>query len=158
MEYYSALKKTEIMPFATTWKDLECVILSEAREREIWYIPYMRNLKSNGTNELTYKTETDSENKLIVTREERWRWEGVCWELEIDMYTLLYLYQLLGEDFQETEEKEVRQAQWTFCTEYMKQAMQWDTKDLEFAGHNSRVKRVTQKSNSRSLQKVSFNY
>ena len=35
MEYYSALKKTEIMPFATTWGDLECVILSEAREREI---------------------------------------------------------------------------------------------------------------------------
>ena len=36
MEYYSALKKTEIiMPFPATWKDLECVILSEAKEREI---------------------------------------------------------------------------------------------------------------------------
>ena len=29
MEYYSAIKKNEIMPSATTWVDLEIVILSE---------------------------------------------------------------------------------------------------------------------------------
>ena len=29
MEYYSAMKKNELMPFAVTWMDLEIFILSE---------------------------------------------------------------------------------------------------------------------------------
>ena len=29
MEYYSAIKKNEILPFATTWMDLEGIVLSE---------------------------------------------------------------------------------------------------------------------------------
>ena len=31
MEYYSVIKKNEIMPFVVTWMDLELVILSEVR-------------------------------------------------------------------------------------------------------------------------------
>ena len=33
MEYYSAIKKIEKLPFAATWMDLEIIILSEVRER-----------------------------------------------------------------------------------------------------------------------------
>ena len=32
MEYYSAIKKNEIMPFAAIWMDLEILILSEANQ------------------------------------------------------------------------------------------------------------------------------
>ena len=34
MEYYSAIKKNEIMPFAATWMDLETVIKSEVNQKE----------------------------------------------------------------------------------------------------------------------------
>ena len=34
MEYYSAIKRNEIMPFAVTWMDLEIVILSEVSQTE----------------------------------------------------------------------------------------------------------------------------
>ena len=32
MEYYSAIKKNEIMPLAATWMDLEMIILSEVSQ------------------------------------------------------------------------------------------------------------------------------
>ena len=35
VEYYSAIKKNKIMPFAATWMDLEIIILSEVRQRKI---------------------------------------------------------------------------------------------------------------------------
>ena len=34
MEYYSAIKKNEIMPFAATWMDLEITIQSEVSQTE----------------------------------------------------------------------------------------------------------------------------
>ena len=63
MQYYSAIKKNEITPLAATWMDLEIIIqVKSDRERQIPYdIAYMWNLKRNDTNELIYKTETDSQ-------------------------------------------------------------------------------------------------
>ena len=34
VEYYSAIKQNEIMPFAATWMDLEMIILSEVSQTE----------------------------------------------------------------------------------------------------------------------------
>ena len=48
MEYYSAIKNNEIMPFTAIWMDLEIVILSEVSQtekEESYDIAYMWNLK-----------------------------------------------------------------------------------------------------------------
>ena len=34
MEYYSAIKKNEMLPFAATWMDLEGIMLSEISQTE----------------------------------------------------------------------------------------------------------------------------
>ena len=48
MEYYSAIKKNKILPFAATWTELKTLILSEVtseRERQIAYdITYIWSL------------------------------------------------------------------------------------------------------------------
>ena len=47
MEYYSAIKKSEILPLAATWMQLEIIILSEVSqtEKDKYDITYMWNLK-----------------------------------------------------------------------------------------------------------------
>ena len=60
MEYYSAIKKNERMPFVATQMGLETGAEwnKSDREGEISHgILYMWNQKRNGTNELIYKTE-----------------------------------------------------------------------------------------------------
>ena len=43
MEYYSAIKMNEIMPFAAIWMNLEIIILNEISqmEKDIWYYLYV---------------------------------------------------------------------------------------------------------------------
>ena len=47
MEYYSAIKKNDIMPFAATWMQLEIIILSEVRKRKTNTLQYHLYLESN---------------------------------------------------------------------------------------------------------------
>ena len=72
VEYCSAIKKNDIMPCETTWMDVQTVILSEGgqAEKDNYHViitcqTYMPNLKRNYTNELTDKTETDSQTQRM---------------------------------------------------------------------------------------------
>ena len=56
MEYYSAIKKNEIMLFAATWMDLEITILSEVSQRKTNIV---HGILKNYTNQLIHKTEID---------------------------------------------------------------------------------------------------
>lgn len=59
-------KKNGIMPFATTWMNLEIIILSEVKSGRGRQIPqditYTQNLKYDA-NELIYEAETDSQTQ-----------------------------------------------------------------------------------------------
>ena len=63
MDYYSAIKKNEIMPFAATWMGLEMIILSEVSqtEKDNHMVSLICEISKNDTNELIYKTEIDSQ-------------------------------------------------------------------------------------------------
>jgi len=57
------MKTNNILPFATTWIDLEGIMLSEIRQRErqiLYVITYMWNLKSKQTSKYN-KNETESQ-------------------------------------------------------------------------------------------------
>ena len=81
------------MSFAATWMNLEITVsgASQRKEKKSYDITYMQNLKKKSDlNELIFITETDLENKLMVTRREQIQ-EGIDWEFETDMFTLIYL-------------------------------------------------------------------
>ena len=61
MEYYSVMKNNELMSFATTWMDLEMIILSKVSQTKtdiIRHHLYVESIKKD-TDELMYKTEID---------------------------------------------------------------------------------------------------
>ena len=89
MEYYSAIKKNEIMSFVATWIDLEIVILSEVSQRRrniVWHPLYV---ESSVIHRNLFTKETHREQ--IYGCQEEGSGEGIVREFEIDMYTLLYL-------------------------------------------------------------------
>ena len=69
MKYYSTIKKNEIISIAATWMDLEIIRPSDVSQI-LYDIIYILSLKY-ATNGPIYKTETDIENKFMVTKGER---------------------------------------------------------------------------------------
>ena len=60
MEYYSTIKKNEILPLATTWKDLEGIMPSEISQRKtntVWFHLYVEPKK---TKQMNKYNKTDS--------------------------------------------------------------------------------------------------
>ena len=95
MEYYSAIKKNEIMPFAATWMDLEIITLREVSQRKtniMWYYLYAESKKKwyRWTCLRSRNRLTDLGNELMVTGG-KGGGEEIDWEFGIDMYKLLYL-------------------------------------------------------------------
>ena len=75
MEYYSAIKMSEIMPFAAMWTDLEDIMLSEISQTEKdKYCYHMWNKKLKQMN-VYNKIEADSRSEeRRVGKECRSRW------------------------------------------------------------------------------------
>ena len=83
MEYYSAIKKNEVMPCVATWKHLEILTLSEVSqiEKGLWYHLYM---ESKIRYKWTYLQNRNKlpvfENKFMVSKGEGHRDELGAWD------------------------------------------------------------------------------
>ena len=73
-------KKNEILPFSTTWIDLEGIILSEISRRKtntICYHFYVESKNESKLVNITQEIQThNTESKLVVTSGERERMRG----------------------------------------------------------------------------------
>ena len=78
MEYYSAMKRKEIMAFAVTWLDLEIIMLSEVSQTVRHPHHMLSHAESKKTNELLCQTNTDSETlkNLWFPKKTDWGWAG----------------------------------------------------------------------------------
>ena len=91
MEYYSAIRRNEIVPSAETCMGLETVIQSEVRKRKISYnISYMWNLEKwyIGTYLQSRNRDTDIENKCMDNKRGKGGDELGDWDWHI--YTIMY--------------------------------------------------------------------
>ena len=92
MEYYSAIKKNKIMPFAARWMELETFILSEISQKEkdkYHMISHICNL-IYGTNEPVHRKERHGLGEQACGQEGG-RGSGLVWEFGFNRYKLLPL-------------------------------------------------------------------
>ena len=68
MEYYSAMKKNKIMPFAATWMELETLILSEVSQKK----KDKYHMESNTQHKRTFPQKRKSWIDLWLPRRREW--------------------------------------------------------------------------------------
>ena len=66
MEYYSAMKKKDILPFVTTWMELQDIMLSEISQTEKDKYHSVSHMESKKTKI------TETETRKVVTRGLGW--------------------------------------------------------------------------------------
>ena len=75
-----AIKKNEILPFATTWMELEGLMLSEIRERQIYEITHIRPLRyktdEHKGSKNNIKTGRGTKHKRLLNMENKLRVTG----------------------------------------------------------------------------------
>ena len=68
MEYYSVIKKNEILPFIATWMDLESIMLSEISQTEEYKYHTISLIYGIQKTKQNRNRLIDTENKLVVAR------------------------------------------------------------------------------------------
>ena len=75
MEYYTAERKKKLLPFATSWMELESIILSEisqeVRDKYHMISPLTETYSTRQTSKQNIINDIEIRNKLTVTRRER---------------------------------------------------------------------------------------
>jgi len=120
MEYYSAIKKNKIMPFAATWIELETLILSEVsqKEKEKYHMISLI-LVSN----IQHKWTFPQKRKLWTWRIDLWLprvgESGRDWDRGVNRCKLLLL---------EWINNEILLCSWELCLNTYSGAQQWEKK------------------------------
>ena len=102
MEYYSAIKRNEIVSFAETWMDLETVIQSEVSQKEknkYRILTHTCGIWKNGIDDLICKAEIETQTQGTDVWIPRGEGEGgMKWEIGFDIYTVLCIKQITNEN------------------------------------------------------------
>ena len=74
MDYYSGINKNEILSFVTTWMDLEHIMLrkiSQSDKYSVMSLAYINQKLKSMNQTINRNAVIDTENKEMVTREDR---------------------------------------------------------------------------------------
>ena len=91
-----------MVPFASTWRDLEIIILTEVYQTEedkYHMILLIYGLFKNDTNKFIYETEIDPQTQKANSWLPKWKQRGrINWKFGVNIYTQLYMEQMTNED------------------------------------------------------------